>query len=68
MKNEVIYCVHVFVHVLELKWKLLKGIISYNLKVLKENEIVQLLHVIKILVGLKFKRKKEKEKNKRKQQ
>ena len=66
-KNGIDYYVHVVMHVCQFKLVLFEGIESYNCKVLKENEIVQLLHVITTEFDMNFKRKRKKENGKKKE-
>ena len=46
MKYEIVYNVHAVMHVQQLNLVLIEGNINYDLKVLKENESVQLLHIL----------------------
>ena len=64
MKKWVLYA-WFFMHVWQLNLMLFKETIKYNDKVLKGNEIVQLMHVNATGIGLNFKRKKKEERKKK---
>ena len=69
MENEKIYCVHVVMHIQQLNLVVFKGIIMYNLKELKEKEMVQIMHINATEFDVNFyEKKKKKELKSQKQQ
>ena len=61
MNYQKVYYVHVFMHVPQFNLILFEGNISYDLKVSKKNEIVQLLHKMttEFLIDIEQRKKKQ---------